>query len=417
MADRQKGGHLAKDRILVALDIGTTKVALLVGEVQDKNIKIIGNAMFPSLGMKRGVVVDLEKTIYSIETAIEKAEKMADLDIDSAYISIGGSHIQSLNNKGIVAISSPSKEVSQEDIDRVIETAKTFNLAPTRRIIHVIPREYTVDEQRGIRDPLGMAGSRLGVEVHIVSGQNTTIQNLLKCTQNAGIRDERLVLQSIASAEAILTDDEKELGTALVDIGGGTTDIAIYLGGSIIYSSVIPMGGEHVTNDIAIGLRTPIEEAEKLKIKKGYAISDNVDENDKIEIPSPGGEGVTISTRKQLCEIIQPRMEEIYSLVKRSIAESSCSNNLSGGVVITGGGSELSGNLSLAEKVLGLPVRAGKPGKSISTITDDIISPKYSTAAGLLLYGLKSREEFYDDNLTGGILDAIISRLKSIFTV
>ncbi|MDD5091179.1 MAG: cell division protein FtsA [Candidatus Wallbacteria bacterium] len=406
---------MPKDNFIVALDIGATKVCLLIGEASEERIKIVGKAISPSLGIKKGIVVDLEKTIYSIEACLERAEKQADIAIDRAYISIGGAHIQSLNNKGLVAVSGPDREITQDDMERVIETAKTFALPPNRRIIHLLPREYSVDEQGGIRDPLGMAGTRLGVEIHVVTGLNTSIQNLLKCVHSAGIIEEELVLQSYASSFAVLSKDEKELGVVLVDIGGGTTDIAVFVGGSIIYSNVIPLGGEHVSNDIAIGLRTPLEEAEKLKISRGFAIAKDIDENEKIEIPTPGGEEINIVTRNKLCQIIQPRMEEIFNMIKDSIQESGCQKMISGGVVMTGGGSLLAGAPRLAEEILGLPVRVGKPGKELSGIGNDLGSPSYATAIGLLKYGMMRRSEVNKGYLTSNWFDAMLSKLKNLF--
>lgn len=408
---------LIRDDLIVAIDIGTTKVSLLVAEnSEDGKLKLIAKAIYPSLGIRKGIVVDLEKTIYSVEACIDRAEKTGDIEIASAFISIGGSHIQSLNNKGIVAISGINKEVLQEDIERVIETAKTFALPPNRKIIHVLPRDYSVDEQDGIRDPLGMAGSRLGVEVHIITALSTSVQNLLKCVNSAGISEEAVVFQGLASAYSVLSKDEKELGSVLIDIGGGTTDIVIYIGGSVMYTKVLPMGGEHVTNDIAICLRTPIEEAEKLKKKKGYAIASEVDENEKVEVPTPGGEDVNIISRRELCTIIEARMEEIFMFIRDSIKESGCYDILAGGVVITGGGSLLSGTKKLAEQILGLPVRFGKPSEDMIDFKNEIDSPIYSTSVGLLKFGVERK--YYDDtnNLTYNFFKDIFNKIKYLFS-
>ncbi|MDD2716921.1 MAG: cell division protein FtsA [Candidatus Wallbacteria bacterium] len=405
------------ENFIVALDIGATKVCLLIGECSEDKIKIIGKANYQSLGIKKGIVVDLEKTIYSIEACIEKAEKMADVAIDSAFISIGGPHIQSLNNKGLVAVSGAIREISQDDMDRVIETAKTsFPMPPNRKCLHVLPREYTIDEQGGIRDPLGMAGTRLGVELHIITGLSTSIQNLLKCVHSAGVSEEELVFSAYASSFAVLNEDEKELGVVLIDIGGGTTGVSIFTGGSIIFSTVLPLGGEHVSNDIAIGMRTPLEEAEKLKVNRGFAIAEEVDPNEQIEISTPGGDDVNLVHRKKLCQIIQCRMEEIFSMAKTVIQESGCIRNLSSGAVLTGGGSLLAGNQLLAEKILGLPVRLGKPGKDITGMSSDINSPIYSTAIGLLKYGMIRRQESTKQHLTSGWLEFMMSKLKKILS-
>jgi cell division protein FtsA len=383
-----------RDELIVGLDIGTTKIAAIVGEVSDDldsnsgGIDIIGIGTAPSRGIRKGVVVNIDATVQSIEKAIEEAEHMAGCEITSVFAGIAGGHIKGLNSHGTVAVK--DKEVRDGDVSRVIESAKAVAIPMDREIIHVLPQEYIVDEQDGIREPLGMAGVRLEAKVHIVTAAVTSAQNIVKCCNRCGLEVAGVVLEPLASAEAVLHDDEKELGVALVDIGGGTTDIAIFCEGSIVHTSVLPLGGNHLTNDIAVGLRTPLDAAEKIKQKYGCALSSMVDPEDTIEVPSVGGRPPRILARQILTEIAMPRMEEIFEHVRREIAKAGFEDLLASGVVLTGGTTILEGTTELAEEVLGLPTRRGTP-RNIGGLVDVVRSPSYATGVGLVLYGARQQ--------------------------
>ncbi|MBI4862002.1 MAG: cell division protein FtsA [Candidatus Riflebacteria bacterium] len=348
--------------IIVGLDIGTTKISTIVAEVEDEGeINIIGLGVAPSRGLKKGVVVDIEQTTQSIKQSVTEAEKIADVVIDYVFVGVAGSHISSMNTRSVVAVGGENRDIGQADVQRVLDSAKTFALPPNREIIHVLPRFFAVDEQTGIRDPKGMSGVRLEVDVHIVMGAVTWVQNLMKSCHRADLDVAQIILQPIASATAVLTSDEKELGVCLVDIGGGTTDIAVYTQGAIVHSAVLPVGGLQITNDIAIGLRTPMSKAEDLKVREGCASVELADPSRTIEVPNTGGDGSRSLPLKNLCEITEPRMEEIFNLVKKEIQKSGCYEILPAGTVLTGGTSLMRGARQLAERILGLPVRIGKP--------------------------------------------------------
>ena len=375
--------------LVVGLDIGTTKICAIVGEVTDEGIDIIGVGSHPSKGLRKGVVVNIEATVSSIKQAIDEAELMAGCEIATVYTGIAGGHIKGFNSQGIVAVK--HKEVREADIQRVIDAAKAVAIPLDREVIHVLPQEFIIDDQGGIKEPLGMAGVRLEAKVHIVTGAVSSAQNIVKCANRTGLNVADIVLQPLASAEAVLSEDEKELGVCLVDIGGGTTDMAIFSGGAIVHTAVIALGGNNLTSDVAIGLRTPAHEAEAIKQKYGCALSSMVTKEESIDVPSVGGRPARSLKRQILCEIIEPRVEEIFQLVHREIQKCGFEDLLASGIVITGGSTLLPGMPELAEEVMGLPVRRGSP-RGIGGLVDVVKSPIYATGVGLVLYGAKHQE-------------------------
>ncbi|NOR14123.1 MAG: cell division protein FtsA [Candidatus Aminicenantes bacterium] len=385
---------MPKNGYIVGFDIGTKKVAAIIGEVtEDRKIEIIGIGTADSKGLRKGVVVNLEATVEAIKKAQEEAELMAGVEIDSGFIGISGAHIKSFNSRGVIAVSSKNREITRDDIKRVIDQSKAVSIPPDREIIHVIPQEFVVDEQDGIKDPLGMNGIKLEVNVHIVTGAITSVQNLKSCVTRAGIEIEQIVLNQIATSASILTHDEMELGVGLIDIGGGTTEVAIFERGSLWYTSVIPLGGDNFTNDIAVGLRTPIPEAEKIKKKYGCAATSLMEEQETIDVPSVGrGKKDRVLSRQLLADIIQPRAEEIFRLVDNDIKRMGYEKSLNSGVVFTGGTALLDGLEEVAEGVFDLPVRRGDPG-GIGGLVDRVSTPDYATAVGLLLYGFNEWKE------------------------
>jgi cell division protein FtsA len=378
---------LREEDLLVGLDIGTTKICVVVGKVVDGKVSIIGIGSHPSTGLRKGVVVNMDSTVNSIKKAVEEAELMAGITISSCLAGIGGAHIKSFNSNGVVAVK--DKEVKQDDIIRAIDAAKAVAIPADRELIHVIPQEFIVDDQDGIKDPIGITGVRLEVKVHIVTGSISSAQNVIKCCKLAGLEVNDIVLGQLASSEATLTPEEKEIGVALVDTGGGTSDIAIYSNGSIAYTSVLPFGGNNITNDIAIGLRTPLEEAEKIKKKYGCAFAGMIGANETIEVPSVGGRKPRTLQRKTLADIIEPRVEEISLLIYEEIKKSGLERLLASGVVLTGGCANLEGIPELVENIFNLPSRRGYP-IGVGGLTDVVNNPIYSTGVGLLLYGFKN---------------------------
>lgn len=409
---------VGKREIIAGLDIGTTKVCLIVGQLRrDQSIEVIGLGTSPSRGLKRGMVVDIESTILSIEEAIKKAEFLTECEIDSVYIGIAGGHISSVNNKGIISLSKEDREIKQHHINQVLDEAQSINIAFDREIVHVLPREFVVDGCIGIKDPIGMSGLALEVEAHIITGVSTAIENVAKSVQKAGLNIKEIVLQPLASAEAVLTTAEKELGVILVDIGGGTTDIAIFSKGNIWHTAVIPVGGNHVTNDIAIGLRTSLAQAEELKIKYGQALSYFVDPREIIEVVSASEKEVKQVERAFLSEIIEARMQEIFGLVTMEIKKSGYKDYLAGGVVITGGSSLIPGLTELVKKRMGLSVRIGFPEK-IYGLVENISSPVYATAVGLVRYGFNygyNRENRWGQEENTPILGGVWQVLRNWF--
>jgi len=380
---------IKKGDIIVGLDIGTSKICAIVGALGEENeIDIIGIGIHPSKGLKKGVVVNIDSTVDSIKKAIEEAELMAGIEIDSAYVSITGSHIKGLNSHGIIAIK--NKEVVQSDIERVIDAAKAMAMPFDREIIHVLSQEFVIDEQDGIKDPLGISGVRLEGKVHIVTGAATSLQNIVKCVNKGNIEVKDIVLDQLASSEAVLTPDEQELGVVIVDIGGGTTDIALFYDGSVRHTSVLPIGGNHVTNDIAIGLKTPSVEAEKIKKRYGCAMTSLVKEDETIEVPSVGGRMPRTLSRKILSEIIEPRIKELFTLVKKELLMSGFNELIASGVVITGGAAIMEGMSEIGEQTFELPVRVGMP-IGIGGLVDVVNSPMYATGVGLVLYGYNNQ--------------------------
>ena len=376
--------------ILVGLDIGTTKICAIVGELGPNGIDIIGIGTHPSKGLRKGVVVNIETTVSSIQRALDDAEAMAGVEIADVFTGIAGGHIKSFASRGVVALK--DREVREADIARVIEQAKTVNIPVDREVIHVLPQEFIVDDQPGIREPLGMTGARLEAKVHIVTGAVASAQNIVRCANRAGLNVSDIVLQPLASSEAVLTEDEKELGVCLVDIGGGTTDIAVFENGSIVHSAVIALGGNNLTNDVAVGLRTPMEQAELIKQRHGAALTSLVRPEESIEVPSVGGRPPRTMRRQLLSEILEPRVEEIFQLVQHELERHNFAEVCTSGIVITGGTTLLPGMTELAEEVLGVPVRRGVP-RGIGGLVDVVKSPIYATGVGLVLYGAKHREQ------------------------
>lgn len=385
---------MPKNGYIVGLDIGTKKVAAIIGEItENKKIEIIGIGTAESRGLRKGVVVNLDATVDAIKKAQEEAELMAGVEIDSAFVGISGAHIKSFNSRGVIAVSSKNREISREDIHRVIDQSKAVSIPPDREIIHIIPQEFLVDEQDGIKDPLGMNGIKLEVNVHIITSANTSVQNLKTCIGRAGIEIEQIVLNQIAASTSILSHDEMELGVGLIDIGGGTTEISIFERGSLWYTSIIPIGGDNFTNDIAVGLRTPIPEAEKIKKKFGCVSSPILDEQDTIEVPSVGSSKKSrVLSRQLLADIIQPRAEEIFRLVDNDVKRMGYEKSLNSGIVLTGGTALLEGLEEAAEQIFDLPVRRGDPS-GIGGLVDRVNTPDYATAVGLILYGYNQWKE------------------------
>jgi cell division protein FtsA len=385
---------MPKNGYIVGFDIGTKKITAIIGEIaEDKKIEIIGIGTAESRGLRKGVVVNLDATVSAIKKAQEEAELMAGVEIDSAFIGLSGAHIKSFNSRGVIAVSGKNREISREDIKRVIDQSKAVSIPPDREIIHIIPQEFVVDDQDGIKDPLGMSGIKLEVNVHIVTGANTSVQNLRTCLTRAGIEIQAIILNQIATSASVLTHDEMELGVGLIDIGGGTTEIAIFERGSLWYTSVIPIGGDNFTNDIAVGLRTPIPEAEKIKKKFGCVTSPLSDEQETIEVPSVGrGKKPRVLSRQLLADIIQPRAEEIFRLVDNDIKRMGYEKSLNSGIVLTGGTALLEGLEEVAESVFDLPVRRGEPS-GIGGLVDRVSTPDYATSVGLILHGYKLWKE------------------------
>jgi len=364
--------------IIVGLDIGTTKIACIVGEVTEDGVDIIGIGTAASKGLRRGYVVNIDSTVASIQQAVDEAENMAGCEITTVYAAISGAHVRGLNSHGIVAVK--DKEVRDADIARVIEAAKAVAIPMDREVLHVLPQQYVVDDQDGIRDPLGMAGVRLEAKVHIVTTAVASAQNVIKCANRCNLQVADIVLESLASSQAVLEDDEKELGVALIDIGGGTCDVMVYADGAIVHTSVLPLGGGHITNDIATVLRTPLDSAEKIKRKYGCSWRGHVDDSEMMEVPSVGGRGPRVIQRMSLVEVIEPRVEEIFEHVKKELMRTGYFDGLAAGIVLTGGATAMDGVCEMAEQVLGLPTRRGQPTR-IGGLVDVVRSPAYSTSA------------------------------------
>ncbi|RMH38944.1 MAG: cell division protein FtsA [Deltaproteobacteria bacterium] len=381
-----------REEIVVGLDIGTTKVAAIVGEVnEDGEIDVTGVGTSASNGLRRGVVIHIDRTIAAIKQAIEEAEHMAGCEITTVYAGISGSHIRGLNSHGIVAVK--DKEVRDSDVARVNEAAKAVAIPMDREVLHVLPQQYIVDDQDGIREPLGMSGVRLESKVHIVTASVTSAQNIVKCCNGAGLNVAEIVLGPLASALAVLEDDERELGVALVDIGGGTTDIAIYVDSAIVHTAVLPLGGNHITNDIAVGLRTPLGAAENIKKAYGCALRDLLGDQTMMEVPTVGGRAPQTLDREILVRIVQPRVEEIFDHVRRELIRSGYLDSIAAGVVITGGSTSLPGMTEVCEDILEVPARTGAP-KGFGGLIDVVKGPEFATAVGLVRYGMQGQSFF-----------------------
>ena len=383
---------MAMEDLIVGLDIGTTKVCAVVGE-RDENggIAIVGVGVAPSQGLRRGVVINIESTMQSVTKAIDAAEMMSGREIQGVFTGIAGAHIEGINSRGVVAVTGRGREIDKDDVKRVIDAAKAIVIPMDREVLHVIPQEFIVDDQGGVKNPLDMIGIRLEAEVHIITGSVTSAQNLLKCVNRAGFRVNDIVLESLASSRAVLSADEKELGVLLIDLGGGTTDILVYLDGAPYHTGVVPVGGEQVTSDLSIMLKTPLESAERLKKESGCCYLPMVESAEEVIIPGVGGWPSAAIPRQKICGIIQPRMAEIFKMVKEQMIRKDYLKHLGGGVVITGGGSLLPGTLELAQQIFGLPTRLGYP-IPVGGLTGEYNSPMYSTAVGLVLYGFENTE-------------------------
>ncbi len=390
-----------REHIVVGLDIGTTKICAIVAETTDDDaINIIGLGSSPSRGLRKGVVVNIESTVESVKKAVEEAELMAAVQINSVYTGIAGSHISAGNSRGVVTLK--KQEVTRADVERAMESARSVAVLPQdRRVLHVLPREFVVDSQDGIREPLGLSGTRLEVDVHIITGAVTSAQNLIKSVNRAGLDVVDIVLQPLASSFAVLSPEERELGVVMVDIGGGTTDLAIFLEGSIRHTAVLPIGGQHLSTDLAIGLRTPQNEAEKLKIRYGQALAEQVLDDEMVQVPSVGDRPARSLSRKLLAEIIEPRVEEMFDLVSRELKRTGYEGMLAAGAVITGGTSLLNGILEAAERVLDLPVRRGVPN-GVGGLRDIVSNPMYATGVGLILHACQHVDDLEPTGLRGG---------------
>ncbi len=401
-----------QENIIVGLDIGTTKICAVVGEKTGDKINIVGIGTHPSIGLRKGVVVNIESTVESIQKAVEEAELMAGCEISSVYAGIAGGHITGFNSRGIVAIKGP--EVTQQDVDRVIDAARAVAIPMDREVIHVIPQEFIIDEQGGIQNPVGMSGVRLEAKIHIVTGAVTSAHNIVKCANRSGLDVCDIVLEPLASGEAVLTNEEKDVGTALLDLGGGTSDLAIFSGKNIKHTFVLSLGGSNLTNDISIGLRASMAEAEKIKKKYGTCIARSISSEETIEVPGMGGRKPRKLPRQILGEILEPRVEEIFTLIKREIFRSGMDRVVTSGVVLTGGSSLLEGIEDIAETVFDLPSRLGTP-RGISGLTDVVNNPMYATGVGLVLYGAriqpKKKFRIRDTN----IFNRVMTRMKRWF--
>ena len=399
--------------LIVGLDIGTSKVVAIVGEIKaDGEIEIVGIGSHPSRGLKKGVVVNIESTVQSIQRAVEEAELMAGCEIHSVHAGIAGNHIRSLNSHGIVAIK--DREVSKSDVDRVIDAARAVAIPADQKILHILPQEFIIDDQEGIKEPVGMSGVRLEARVHMVTGAVSAAQNIIKCVRRCGLEVDDLILEQLSSSYSVLSEDEKELGVCLVDIGGGTTDIAVFTDGSIRHTAVIPIAGDQVTNDIAVALRTPTQHAEEIKIKYACALRQLATSDETIEVPSIGDRPARRLSRQTLAEVVEPRYEELLTLIQAELRRSGFEDLIAGGVVLTGGSSKMEGLIDLAEEIFHIPVRLGVP-RYVSGLVDVVRNPIYATGVGLLLFGSQNQAGRLQDTPGGRGFKAIWDRMRSWF--
>ena len=399
--------------LIIGLDIGTSKIVALVAEVMPEGrLEVIGIGETPSRGLKKGVVVNIESTVNAIQRALEEAELMADCKISDVLTGIAGSHIKSINSHGMVAIK--DKEVTQADVDRVIETARAVNIPTDQQILHILTQEFIIDGQEDVREPLGMSGVRLEVKVHIVTGAVSAAQNIIKCVKRCGLDVRDLILQPLASSMAVLTEDEKDLGVCLVDIGGGTADIAVFTNGAIRHTAVIPIAGDQITNDIAMALRTPTKEAEDIKRTQGCALRQLAHPSEMIEVPSVGERAARQLSRQTLAEVIEPRIEEMYSLVQAELRRSGFEELISSGIVLTGGSSMMQGMVELGEEVFHMPVRLGIP-QYVGGLSEVVRNPRYATGVGLLLAGLEQYQRHQLVRMQSSSIQQVFEKMKSWF--
>jgi cell division protein FtsA len=402
--------------LIVGLDIGTTKVCVIIGGFNDSGqLEITGVGTTPSRGLRRGVVINIETTVRSIAAAVEGAEMMSGREVDSVYTGIAGGHIEGINSRGVVAVTGRGREITRDDVDRVIDAAKAIVIPMDREVLHVIPQEFVVDDQGGIKNPIGMIGVRLEAEVHIITGAVTSAQNIVKCVNRAGFKVNDIVLEPLASSKAVLTQDEKELGVLLIDIGGGTTDVLLHLEGAPYHTEVLSIGGDQVTNDISIMLKTPLEAAEKLKKEAGCCYAPLVQEDEEVGIPGVGGRPPRTIMRSELVEIVQPRMAEILGMIREQIERKEYLSILGGGVVITGGGSLLAGTAELATEIFNLPARTGYPVK-LGGLVEEYYNPIYATGVGLVLSGATRREvDYMDTSSSEKAFSSVWDRMRNWF--
>ena len=399
--------------LIVGLDIGTSKVVAIVGEITpDNEVEIIGLGSHPSRGLKKGVVVNIESTVQSIQRAIEEAELMSGCQIHSVYAGIAGSHVRSLNSHGIVAIR--DKEVTSADVERVIDAARAVAIPADQKILHILPQEFIIDEQESIREPIGMSGVRLEAKVHMVTGAVSAAQNIIKCVRRCGLEVDDIILEQLASSHSVLTEDEKELGVCLVDIGGGTTDIAVFTEGAIRHTAVIPIAGDQVTNDIAVALRTPTQYAEEIKIKYACALTQLASVDETIEVPSVGERPDRRLARQTLAEVVEPRYEELFTLIQAELRRSGFEDLCAAGIVLTGGSSKMEGAVELAEEIFHMPVRLGVP-QYVTGLVDVVRNPIHSTGVGLLLFGYQNRAMRESEARMGSGFKSIWNRMKNWF--
>ena len=408
---------MARDDLIVGLDIGTSKVCAIIAQVgSDGRTEIVGVGNTPSRGLRRGVVINIDATVRSVLNAVEAAEMMSGREVTGVFAGIAGGHIEGINSRGVVAVTGKDREIAHEDVDRVIDAAKAIVIPMDREVVHVIPQEYTVDQQDGVRDPLGMVGVRLEAEVHIITGAVSSAQNIIRCINRAGFKADDIVLEPLAAAEAVLSKDEQELGVLLVDIGGGTTDILVYLDGAPYHTDVLALGGDQVTSDISIMLKTPLEVAERLKHEAGNCQADDAEDQEiEATIPGVGGRPARPIKRRRLTQIIRPRMAEVFGMVKDQLDRSGYHKLLNGGAVLTGGGALLPGAAELATEVLGLPARVGYPA-ALGGLVDEYRSPQFATGVGLVLYGRGKRgPEHFDMNTSESGYASVRDRMKRWF--
>jgi cell division protein FtsA len=404
--------HEQRGELIVGLDIGTTKICVVVGEVHGNRVDVIGIGVHPAVGLRKGVVVNIESTVNSIRKAIEEAEMMAGCEIGSVCVGIAGSHIKGFNSHGLIAIK--QREIRAEDIERVVDAARAVPISPDQEIIHVLPQEYIVDDQAEIQDPLGMTGVRLEADVHIVTGSVTSVHNIVKCCNKAGLDVSDLVLEPLASAEAVLTQEERELGIALLDIGGGTSDLAVFGDGHIKHTFVLGLGGHNLTNDLSVGLRTPLKEAQRLKEEYGCALSAMIDKDQTIEVPSVGGRRSRKLSRKVMGEILEPRIEEMLTMINQELIDAHFKEQINAGVVLTGGSSLLANIVDISEQIFDLPVRLGYP-QNVGGVSDMVNTPQCATGVGLVLYALKNSKNRRFRLRDGKGLGKIAGRMREWF--